>query len=240
MLLNNGRFGDEQVVPEDAIAQTRYPHSIAGNGGVPFNKGHFDLYGLGFELRAYEGRKIVSHGGAVTGFLSYITLVPEENLGIIVLTNSIRNSLYYSLGMEILDACFGLPYRNYSRYYGTSFRLEAERQEHLAAQYRDSVAMQLKTALPVQAYTGNYANEVYGMMQVLQDKGELRMKFQHHPRLYAKLESLGGNRFYVTFSDPEFETAVFPFTVENGEVKSVTVKVADFIEYTPYIFLKTD
>ena len=32
--------------------------------------------------------------------------------------------------------------------------------------------------------------------------------------------------------------AVFPFTVENGKVTSVTVKVADFIEYNPYEFKK--
>jgi CubicO group peptidase (beta-lactamase class C family) len=200
MLLNNGRFRNDQVVPQKAIAETRYPHSIKGNGGSEFNKSHFALYGLGFEMKAYEGRKIISHGGAVTGFLSYITLVPEENLGIVVLTNSIRNSLYYGLSVEILDAYLGLPYRNYSHFFESSDRMEAKRQADLASQYRDSAALQLPTALPLQAYAGNYANDVYDMMQVVQEKGELRMTFQHHPQMYARLESLGGNRFYVTFS----------------------------------------
>jgi hypothetical protein len=49
---------------------------------------------------------------------------------------------------------------------------------------------------------------------------------------------LGGNRFYATFSDPEFSKAVFPFQVENGKVKGVTVKVADFIEHNAYEFQK--
>ena len=66
------------------------------------------------------------------------------------------------------------------------------------------------------------------------------MIFSHHPNMYAKLESLGNNRFFATFSDPEFEEAVFPFTVEDGKVVSVTVKVADFIDYTSYLFTKTD
>ena len=95
-------------------------------------------------------------------------------------------------------------------------------------------------ALPVSAYTGNYFNDVYGKMNVVQEGGELKMKFAHHPNMYAKLESLGGNRFYATFSDPEFSKAVFPFHVENGRVRSVTVKVADFVEYTPYEFVKTN
>jgi hypothetical protein len=64
------------------------------------------------------------------------------------------------------------------------------------------------------------------------------MNFSHHPNLYAKLESLGGNRFYATFSDPEFSKAIFPFDTQGGKVKSVTVKVADFIEFNPYVFVK--
>jgi hypothetical protein len=103
---------------------------------------------------------------------------------------------------------------------------------------RDSVAMHLKTELPINAYQGNYFNGVYGNMSVVSENGELRMKFSHHPSMYARLESLGGNRFYATFSDPEFSKAIFPFHVENGKVKSVTVKVADFVEFNPYEFEK--
>jgi mRNA-degrading endonuclease HigB of HigAB toxin-antitoxin module len=75
-------------------------------------------------------------------------------------------------------------------------------------------------------------------MSVVQEAGELKMKFSHHPNMYAKLESIGNNRFYATFSDPEFSKAVFPFKVENNRVTAVTVKVADFIEYNSYAFKK--
>ena len=102
----------------------------------------------------------------------------------------------------------------------------------------DSVALHLTAALPVNNYCGNYTNDVYGNMSVVQEGGELKMKFSHHPNMYAKLESLGGNRFYATFSDPEFSKAIFPFTVDNSKVTGVTVKVADFIEYNPYEFKK--
>ena len=50
---------------------------------------------------------------------------------------------------------------------------------------------------------------------------ELKMKFSHHPDMYAKLESLGGNRFYVTYSDPIFSKAIFPFKVEARKVTGV-------------------
>jgi len=239
MQLDSGKYNSQQVVPWRAIAQTRLPHSILGNGGVLFNEGHFALYGLGWFLQEYCGRKIVAHTGGVNGFVTSVTLVPEEKLGIIVFTNTDQNSFYEALKWDIMDAYFGKPYRNYSKVYLGFYRSQTILEIQKDKTLKDSVDLHLKAELPIKSYTGNYFNDVYGNMTVVQETDELRMKFSHHPHMYAKLESLGGNRFYATFTDPEFSKAVFPFHVENGKVKSVTVKVADFVEYNPYEFTKT-
>jgi CubicO group peptidase (beta-lactamase class C family) len=238
MQLNFGKYNGKEIVPNSAIEQTRAPQSIIGNGGTLFNKGHFLLYGLGWQLEEYSGRKIVSHTGGVNGFVTSVTLVPEEKLGIIVLTNTDQNSFYEALKWEIMDAYLGNPYRNYSKVYLGFSKQQQTATEKNEKKMNDSVAMKLKTSLPALAYTGNYFNDVYGNMSVVMENGELRMKFSHHPSLYAKLQSLGGDRFYATFSDPEFSKAIFPFDTKDGKVKSVTVKVADFIEFNPYVFVK--
>ena len=64
------------------------------------------------------------------------------------------------------------------------------------------------------------------------------MRFEHHKGRFSKLEALGGNRFLSTWNDPLYGVKVLPFTVENGKVKSLTVRVADFVEFTPYEFIK--
>ncbi len=239
MQLDNGKYNNQQVVPASAIAETRTPASILGNGGSLFNKGHFSLYGLGWFLQEYCGRKIVAHTGGVNGFVTSVTLIPEEKLGIIVFTNTDQNSFYEALKWEIMDAYLGNPYRNYSNVYLASYKLRFNGEQKKDQTLKDSVALHLKTEWPLTAYTGNYFNDVYGNMAVILENGEMKMKFSHHPDMYAKLESLGGNRFYATFTDPEFSKAVFPFHVENRKVKSVTVKVADFVEYNPYEFVRT-
>ena len=239
MQLDNGRYNGQQVIPATAINQTRQPHSILGNGGSMYNKGHFSLYGLGWFLEEYSGRRIVSHTGGVNGFVTSVTLVPEEKLGIIIFTNTDKNEFYEALKWEILDAYLGNIYRNYSKVYLNITNTQRTVRARTDKQFHDSASLDLKTELPLNEYTGNYFNDVYGNMKVVMEQNELRMRFSHHPNMYAKLESLGGNRFYATFSDPEFDKAVFPFHVENGKVKSVTVKVADFIEYNPYEFMKT-
>jgi hypothetical protein len=64
------------------------------------------------------------------------------------------------------------------------------------------------------------------------------VRFEHHPNLVGTLQALGENRFLCTYNDPTFGIKVLPFSVDNGKVKSVTVSVADFVEFTPYEFYK--
>ena len=238
MQLNNGKLDGKEIIPAKAIQATRYPNSIEGNGQTAFNRSNFTLYGLGLELQDYESRKIVSHTGGVNGFVSSVTMVPSEKLGIVILTNTDQNVLYEALKWEILDSYLGLPYRNYSKVYKGFVSQQRSADEKENKKLTDSVALMLRSALPLTAYTGDYTNEVYGKMKVVIENNELQMRFDHHPAMYAKLSSLGGDRFYCAFTDPEFGTAVFPFKVVDGKVKGVTVKVADFVEYTAYEFIK--
>jgi CubicO group peptidase (beta-lactamase class C family) len=238
MLLNNGKLGDKQIIPSSAIAQTRTPHSILGNGGHMFNKSHFALYGLGWFLQEYAGRKIVEHTGGVNGFVTSVCLVPEEKLGIIVFTNTDANNFYEALRNEIEDAYLGLPYRNYSKVYHGFQENEEAATEKIIKAIRDTVAMNHKTDLPLTAYAGDYMHEVYGKMNIKIEAGKLIMRFEHHHGRYGTLEPLGGNRFFCTYSDPLYGMKRLQFTVENKKVKSLTVRVADFVEFTPYEFIK--
>jgi CubicO group peptidase (beta-lactamase class C family) len=238
MLLQNGKYKGKQIVSPEAIRQTQTPASILGNGQILFNKGHFLLYGLGWFLQEYNGRKIVFHTGGVNGFVTSVTLVPEENLGIIVLTNTDANSFYEALKWEIMDAYMGLPYRNYSQFYRGLAKAEEDQNKKWLQEKKDTVAMKRKPALALQNFAGTYKHEVYGDMTIALKENKLVASFEHHKGRYAILEPLGENRFLASFNDPLYGNKVWPFTIVNGKVRSVTVRVADFVEFTPYEFVK--
>lgn len=239
-LLAGGRSNGTQVIPGSAINATWTPHSILGNGGPSFNTGHFALYGLGWFLEEYNGKKIVSHTGGVNGFVTAVTLVPEEKLGVIVLTNTDMNNFFESLKQEIVDACLGLPYRNYHQSAWTAQQLDnAEREKQMKLK-KDTIASKPATALTPGAYTGNYEHEVYGRMSIELKGGKLVANFEHHKGRLAELAPLGGSRFLATFNDPMYGVKVWPFEVADGKVKSVRVRVADFVEFLPYEFRKLD
>jgi CubicO group peptidase (beta-lactamase class C family) len=234
--LDRGKLDDKQVIPAMAISQTWLPHSILGNGGTMYNRGHFALYGLGWFLEEYEGRKIVSHTGGVNGFVTSVTLLPEEKLGILVFTNTDANGFYEALKLEIRDAYLNLPYRNYSKVMLGRQKANEDQEQKAWKLKKDTIDMKPAMSLPAAAYTGNYRHDVYGEMKIEQRNGILVATFEHHKGRYADLEPLGGNRFYAIFNDPLYGRKVWPFTVENGKVKSVVVTVADFVEFTPYVF----
>src|SRR5205814_4810045 len=68
----------------------------------------FAEYGLGWRLRDYRGREIVSHTGGLAGMTSQITLVPSAKLGIVTPTNSEAN-LMAALTYRLLDDLLGAP-----------------------------------------------------------------------------------------------------------------------------------
>lgn len=237
-LLQNGKLNDKQVIPNNAISQTRQPHSIMGNSGHPFNKMNFGLYGLGWVLNDYNGKRLISHTGGVNGFVTSVTLVPEDKLGIVVLTNSDQNGLYEAVKWEILDAYLKLPFRNYSGIYASNNKQQLQAAKDVWKKKLDTVAMKKPASLPLTDFAGRYYHDVYGWANVGATTDHLFIKFEHHPNLEGKLEPQGGNRFLCTYDDPVFGRKVIPFTVENGKVKSLTLRVADFVEFTSYEFYK--
>lgn len=68
-------WSPQTIIPLDSITERLRPST------------HFQAYGLGWSLSDYRGRKLVAHGGAIDGFRAVVGLVPEERLGVVVLSN---------------------------------------------------------------------------------------------------------------------------------------------------------
>ncbi len=248
--LDSGKFQGENVIPFSVINKTRQPQTIVRKASHPFNKSVYRLYGLGWDLQDYEGREIVSHTGGVNGFVTSVTLVPSENLGIVVLTNTDQNSFYMSVRWEILDSYLNLPYRNYDQLFFERYIKNIGERDNQRASWRDSVSMNIIPELNLSEFEGRYYHNVYGFAELkiinnnpelepeLELKPKLELTLEHHSKIKGKLEYIGNNRFVCTYSDPTYGIRVFPFHIEEGKVKYFDLYVDDFIDYQPYRFYK--
>ncbi|HZW38340.1 MAG TPA: serine hydrolase [Ignavibacteriaceae bacterium] len=240
-LLDSGKYNGKEVIPFKAILTSRKPLSIIGNSSNPFDRNPFNLYGMGWEIESYRGNTVVSHTGGVDGFVTSVTLLPKEKLGVVVLTNTDANVFYQALKWQIIDAYLNAPYNNYHTLYSNAMQKQDERQQKYLSAMRDSVKMNLKPTVPLEEFEGTYKHEVFGEIEIEKDGNNLKMVFKdNHPDLVGKLESIGDDKFLCTYSQEIFGIKEIPFVVENGKVKSFTLSVADFVEFTTYNFVKED
>ncbi|MGH9839074.1 MAG: serine hydrolase domain-containing protein [Blastocatellia bacterium] len=78
LMLGGGALEGKRLVSEKGFSEIVRKHmTIAGDTG----------YGLGWGLNIWQGHEIVAHSGGIDGFNSYVALMPDEKLGVVVLTN---------------------------------------------------------------------------------------------------------------------------------------------------------
>lgn len=239
--LANGKFEGKEIISAEAIKNTRLPRSVAGSGSSGLYKSqHFNLYGLGWFLKDYEGKKLMTHSGGANGFVTTTLVVPEAQLGVIVLTNTDANGLYEALQNQIFEAYLGLPYRNLSSIYYGFYAPGYQETDIQLAEWAKLIEKNHKPALDLNAYTGKYYNSVYGEITIENKNGALEIHFAHHPQLTGNLKSVGENKFICYYNPVSWGVKETPFTVENNKVKSVTITINDFIDFLPYEFVKQE
>jgi CubicO group peptidase (beta-lactamase class C family) len=174
-------------------------------------------YGLGWELMDYAGHKVVSHGGGYDGMISKTVLVPDMNLGFVILTNS-NNSLPSALGFAGLDI-FLKP--AHQEDFLALFAPPAEEEEKV-----EGVAHKL-TQEVVSNVSGTYHSDMYGEVVVKQVGESLTIDFLPTALFKGKLSWLGEGLFELSWSTQMMlpsGTALFVYNAK-GEVEELKIVV---------------
>jgi hypothetical protein len=98
--LGNGSFEGRRIVSPENLAFTRTP-KVAMSDKVS--------YALGWVIQQTPNGTIVWHNGGTSGFGSYIGLILEKNVGIIVLTNEVNMGFPDGIGRWSLDRILDNP-----------------------------------------------------------------------------------------------------------------------------------
>jgi hypothetical protein len=174
----------------------------------------FAEYGLGWRLRDYQGRKIVSHTGGLAGMSSQITLVPAEKLGLVILTNS-ESDLMAALTYRLLDDLLGAPRPRAD--WVAAFaqaaqiaRASADSTLKATRAERDSAS---RPSLPLARYAGPYRDELYGDASVALENGRLVLRFGRSPAFVGDLEHWQYDTFLARWRTKHLEDAYVSFAL---------------------------
>lgn len=100
--INRGMYRGEQLVKSDTLKETWKPQIDVG-GTMK--------YGLGWFVDEYDGQPMLHHGGNIDGYSAMVSFLPEERLGVVMLSNvsfsgmqdAVRGITYDALLAEVDD-----------------------------------------------------------------------------------------------------------------------------------------
>ncbi|MGH8853268.1 MAG: serine hydrolase, partial [Telluria sp.] len=189
-------------------------------------KPNFYAYGLGFQLRDYQGKMVAMHGGALQGFYSRVLLVPEAKLGIAILTNAESSASLSSLQYRLLDQYLGAAPADWI---GRVAEVEREATEKEAARLKKETATRAaasKPSLPLASYEGEYEDAWYGKAAIRRDGKKLVLSFAKTPDLTGEMEHFQHDTFIVRWKERNFNAdAYVTFSLDHdGSIERMRMK----------------
>jgi CubicO group peptidase (beta-lactamase class C family) len=194
---------------------------------------YFSGYGLGWFLSQYKGHKTVSPGGGLSGMISLQTLVPDLNLGIMILSNSAPDSPTNALTYYIMDHFLDQEERDWS---GDYLAMNASQEERIEKSEKELQDKRIKGTRPshgLSSYAGTYSEPVTGEIEIKLEKGKL--VFDYNPRYLGDLEHWHYDTFRVHWRHPIFDMDSKSFltfrTDEEGNISGFTVTFYHRLEF---------
>jgi len=201
MHLGNGVYKGKRLISESSEAQMRALVSPTGNGPT-FRTDTTDSflgYGLGWYLDDFRGHPVVGHVGAIDGMLSEMRMLPNEQVGVVVLTNYQPHSMHPALVHHIFDVVLGLPQRSWDA------RLRGGEAPVVAMAAEAARPATPSVWLPLDKYAGTYSDSLNGDVKVSLQDGKLVLAY--HPGLTAVLEPWQFNTFLVDWQQASLYSA---------------------------------
>ncbi len=193
----------------------------------------FSGYGMGWGLTDYAGRRIVGHGGGLSGMISRTTLVPSEKLGIVVLTNMAENALPTALTWWIIDRYLGRSERDWSGVYSTRNRFRTRNRHSQEARIVATRIEGTRPSLDLAAYAGRYHDALSGDAHVTMKNGQLW--FSYNPRHEGPLTHWHHDTFRVAWTNPIYDMPFKAFVTfvigEDGKIKRLETRFYDPITF---------
>ena len=223
-ILGKGTYQGKQLLKPGSLATIQTPHvSMPAPSDTMTPSTHFVGYGLGWVLQDYKGRKIAWHNGGIDGNLSEMWTVPDDQLGIVVLTNYDGHQIGPSIVYRILDQFLGGTVRDWSAI--NLKRIEAARvgQEAAAKTREASRNKESKPSHALDAYAGTYADSMYGDFKVKVENGKLVSSYGVIG-FGGPLEHWQYDTFQATWSDTQFGKGLVTFGLDrDGKVVEARV-----------------
>jgi CubicO group peptidase (beta-lactamase class C family) len=231
--LRHGVYRRTRLISDSAMAemhsaQMPIPNELPYSGLMP--DAHLRAYGLGWMLHDYHDRLIVEHGGQTDGMHGTVALMPEADLGVVVLTNSVLFGLPAAIMYRVFDAYLGREAKDWAATIKVAM-VPMNGGGGGGGRSRTPVAGS-KPSLPIERYAGVYRHPLYGDATVTVKGGALRLELlgMSTPLVHRQLDSFGTD-WATELDQAALGTASFFIDAEGEPGRLIFSNGAEFTRF---------
>ncbi len=227
--LGNGTFEGKRLVTAANMAEMHTPQMVLPVDRAAYPHTNMMSYGMAWFIQDYHGHHMIAHTGGIDGFRARVVLLPKQNLGIVILTNSSVGtssaSMHVAVTNSIVDLLLGLPKTDWNARYGEQVK-NIETQTASFEQRREARRQkETRPSRELASYAGTYEDAAYGKVNVSVEGGALVVEWSSFK---AKLEHYHYDTFLAKDQSPlGGETVVFNLGA-GGEVEQVSLLGTEF------------
>lgn len=231
--LGNGMYRGARLISDSAMLEMHSPQMIIPRE-QPYlalmPEAHLRTYGLGWMMHEYHGKLVVEHGGQTDGMHATIAMVPEEQLGVVVLTNTVLFGLPAGIAYRVIDAYLGSPARDWAREMKSALQFMNGDD---SAPIGPAVAG-TKPSLALKRYAGVYRHPLYGDAIVTHRDGRLNLSLLglSTPLTHRQLDSFAPD-WSIALERAVLGVASFFVNSEGESVRLIFANGAEFIRTLP-------
>jgi CubicO group peptidase (beta-lactamase class C family) len=173
--LSGGKMDGRRIISEATLREIHSPQVVSG--GAQQELSH-SCYALGWQVQTYRGHTVLSHGGGIVGFSSFMLLLPGRRAGVVALCNRQGAPAPWLACFHIADRLLGM------RPVPWNERLKKNTAEQKARARKERMAKRRQARLrsplpqPLAAYAGVYEHPGYGRVSIALEKKALA--FTHY------------------------------------------------------------
>ncbi len=179
--VNGGKYKDKELLSSSRLAEAHSSHMpvpaawdrflATDNGGGP------TTYGLGWFISTHKGHKAIQHGGNIDGFSAMAALLPQDSIGVIVLTNLNGNMLPGIIRNYVFDKMLGEEARDWNQ---EMLAMRDKMMEQQDKQQEEEDLKRVKGTQPshkVDDYAGKFTHPAYGTMTISRAGDSLHVSY---------------------------------------------------------------
>lgn len=226
--LNKGINGKDTLLTARTLNTIWTPHNnfnVDHTKKNDFNR-HFSAYSLGWSMSDYHGNLRLGHTGGYDGMITAVTLVPDQNLGVVVLTNGMKSPITAATNYA-LDTFLGIKVKDWSKEL-LQLTNDNETKDSRVADRIQQRILNTHPSLPIDRYVGIYQSSIYGKIIISKVENSLKLDFEHSPNLSAQLSHWHFDVWKIEWNIPHawLDFGTVKFNMDNNlEIKGIDFDV---------------